>query len=343
MHTNNRPARRGWLIVGYMGIIVMMLACAVSGGGQLSEDGLIQIEDGVVEVQNDDGDWVPVGGASFELVGELVSTDPWTVAGTEFETRETTKIEDGLEAGDLVRVRGVVLEDETWVAYFIELADEQTDPTLILIGTVDSIDPWVVDGITLTVTEETDIQGDIKVGTIVRVEILLLSDGTWEVLSIAPLGELTDVPDCATVIATVVSVDGNEVQFLGWPTTVTIELEDDKEENSDAEDGDDDEEDGDDDENDDEDEGEDDDNDGTDVIVLTSDQVVLAVVCVSDGQLVIVQIFILDVDEDDGDSAENGEKVLICHKPDKNPHTLSLPQSAIPAHLGHGDLLGACP
>ena len=71
-------------------------------------------------------------------------------------------------------------------------------------------------------------------GTIVRVEALLLSDGTWEMISIAPLGELTDVPDCATVIATVVSVDGNEIQFLGWPTTVKIELEDDNdnEENS---------------------------------------------------------------------------------------------------------------
>src|SRR5215203_2859935 len=192
MNTSKKSAFRWPLLLVYLGTIVMMLACAVSGGGQLSEDGLIQIEDGVVEVQNDDGDWVPVGGASFELVGALGSTDPWTVAGTEFETRETTEIEDDLEVGDLVKVRGIVLEDETWVAYSIELAYEQTDPIIILIGSVDSIDPWVVDGITLTVTDETDIQGEIEVGTIVRVEILLLSDGTWDVISIAPLGELTD-------------------------------------------------------------------------------------------------------------------------------------------------------
>jgi hypothetical protein len=36
--------------------------------------------------------------------------------------------------------------------------------------------------------------------------------------------------------------------------------------------------------------------------------------------------------------------VLICHKPDKKGgHTLSVSSSAVPAHLGHGDKLGACP
>jgi hypothetical protein len=38
-----------------------------------------------------------------------------------------------------------------------------------------------------------------------------------------------------------------------------------------------------------------------------------------------------------------GEKVLVCHKPGKNQHTLSISRSALPAHLGHGDKLGPCP
>ncbi|MFT3890006.1 MAG: hypothetical protein QM730_00090 [Anaerolineales bacterium] len=71
---------------------------------------------------------------------------------------------------------------------------------------------------------------------------------------------------------------------------------------------------------------------------------VSAVVCVSqDGQLIIVHITILDKEEEGGGTENNGEKVLVCHKPGKNQHTLSLPQSAVPAHLGHGDKLGACP
>jgi hypothetical protein len=60
---------------------------------------------------------------------------------------------------------------------------------------------------------------------------------------------------------------------------------------------------------------------------------------------VIVQITVLDDDDgEDGDPSANGEKVLICHKPDKKGgHTLSIASAAVPAHLGHGDRLGACP
>jgi len=38
-----------------------------------------------------------------------------------------------------------------------------------------------------------------------------------------------------------------------------------------------------------------------------------------------------------------GGKVLVCHKPGRNQHTLSISVSALPAHLGHGDTLGPCP
>jgi hypothetical protein len=293
------------------------------------------LDNNVVEVKDDNGDWVSVGGTTFELVGELAGLDPWMVAGTTLETREATQIEAGLEVGDLVRVRGVILEDETWVAYSIELAKEQTDPIMILIGTVDSIGPWVVNGITLTVTDETDIQGDITVGMVVRVEILLLPDGTWEVLSIAPLGEPVEISGCATVIATILSVDGDQIQFLGWPTSVTLQdaQAQGNAENSNTEEGA-----GNDNDN-------DEDNDGTDGEELAPNQVVLVVVCVADdGQIVIMQIVILNTDMDDGNISGDGEKVLVCHKPDKKGgHTLSISSSAVPAHLGHGDTLGACP
>lgn len=338
MNTNKKLALRWPLLAGYLGTIMLMLACMVFSGAQLSENGLFRLNNNVVEVKNDSGNWVPVGGASFELVGGLESTDPWVVAGTTLETRETTQIDEGLEVGDLVRVRGVVLEDDTWVAYSIERAEEQTDPIIVLIGTVDSMDPWVVNGIELNVTDETDIQGEITTGMIVRVEILLAPDGTWEVISIAPLSNNTETSGCATVIATVVNVSGNEIQFLGWPSTVifqpatgtesTAVSENDNEDNDDQGD----------------DENEDNDDTTIDITTLNADQVVQAVVCVSDdGQLVIVQIVVLNID-DNGTSVDNGEKVLICHKPNKKGgHTLSLPQAAIPAHLGHGDILGACP
>ena len=343
MNNHKTSARRWYLLVSCLAILTLTMACAGMTLGSTSDEAL-QIEDGVVQVKDENGDWTPVAGsATFELVGELTSMDPWTVAGKTFETNDSTQIADGLQAGDLVRVQGTVLEDDTWVAYSIQPAEEQTDPTIVLIGVVDSVDPWVVNGIELNVTDTTDIQGDITPGTIVRVEILLLDDGTWEVLSIAPLGDTTGTPGCATVIATIVSVNGNQIQFLGWPTTITLqttsgnenEVENGNENDNENEQG----------GNEGEDNDEQNDNDAGDSDTLEPGQVVQAVVCVSeDGTLVIVNIIVLNTD--DGDTPGNGqEKVLVCHKPNskKGGHTLSIAKPAVPAHLGHGDTLGPCP
>lgn len=330
--STNKKQNRWPLLAIHLGTIIFMAACAVFGTGtQTTDDGSIQVDDGVIQVQNEEGDWDPIAGESaFELVGELESTDPWIVAGTTLETNESTQIEEGLETGDLVRVLGTVLEDGTWLAYSIELAEEQTDPIIVLIGVVDSVDPWSVNGISLNVTDETEIQGDITPGMIVRVELLLLDDGTWEVLSITPLGESTDTSGCVTIVATIVSVDGNEIHFLGWPTSVTLSLVDENDQGENEEGG----------------QGEEEGNENTDIeITLEEGQVVQAVICISeDGQLIIVQIVLLDNDEVANDGAGNGEKVLICHKPDKKGgHTLSVASPAVPAHLAHGDKLGACP
>ena len=315
MDTNKKRALRWLIIVGYLGIITSMLACAAIGIGSTDvQVGTIQVDNGEVEIVDENGNPVPVAGQStFELVGALEGMDPWVIAGTTVQTNELTQIAEGLQVGNLVRVRGTILEDGTWLAYSIEPAEEQTDPIIILIGTVDSVDPWVVNGITLIVTADSIITGDITVGTLVRVEILLLEDGTWEVLSITPLEDVTEIDGCLNVVATVVSVTDDEIQFLGWPSLplgadVTIEGLD---------------------------EG----------VVLSTNQPVLVVMCPSDGQIVIVQIIVIVVTPppDQGEVPTEGEKVLVCHKPDKNAHTLSLPQSAVPAHLGHGDILGPCP
>jgi hypothetical protein len=240
------------------------------------------------------------------------STDPWMVTGNTFATRETTQIAEGLEVGDLVRVKGVILEDATWLANSIELAEERVDPTVTLIGNVDSIDPWVVHGITLNVTNDTVINGEITPDMIVLVEILLLGDGTWEVLSITPLSDFTEIPGCLTVMATVSSVHGKEIQLVGWPViTLGEDVEIESEEGG----------------------------AGT----LSANQPVLVVVCaLEDGQVFITKIIILEP-EASGESNQ-GKKVLVCHKPDKNGgHTLSIAEPAVSAHLAHGDKLGACP
>ena len=346
MKKNNRTHR--WLLgAAYLGLIMLMLACSVLTGVTTNEDGTIKMDGGVIQVKDENGSWMPMAGEStFELTGKLSGTDPWTVAGKTLETNTSTQIDDGLQVNDLVHVQGTVLEDGTWMAYSIKLVQDRTDPVLILIGVVKSIDPWVVSGIDLNVTDQTDIQGNITEGAIVRVEISLLADGTWKVLSIAPLGEPAETSGCATIIATVVSVHGDQIQFLGWPTTITLgqanatatvapntnnsNSDDNQDENANDEN-----------EN----------NPGSSVSgdTLAEGQVVMAVICASsNGAFVIVHITILDSDgngnSNNGDTSSDGEKVLVCHKPNnKGGHTLSISKSAVPAHLAHGDTLGACP
>ena len=323
MRKNTKLLRWG-LMAGYLGIVMFMLACMAIGLGTSNVDsGTLQIKDSSVEVKGQNGEWMPVAGASmFELVGTLKSMNPWVVAGTTLETNETTRIQEGLQVGDLVHVKGTVLEDGKWVAYSIERAEEQANPssTIVVIGKVTSTDPWVVNGITLNVTADTVITGDITAGMLVRVEILLLEVGTWEVISITPLGDFTEVDHCVTVAATIVSVTENEIQFVGWPS-MTLSSEVKIESGS----------------------GDDQQGNGS----LSPDQNVLVVLCPSDdNQIIITQIIVIILnppDEEGNEPSDEGEKVLVCHKPQKNAHTLSLPPAAVPAHLGHGDTLGPCP
>lgn len=349
MNTNKRSIARWKLLAGHVLLVTFMMACMVFTGAQSNPSNVtLHLDKDVVKVQGGSEDQTTVGSdPTFELVGKVESTNPWKVGGVTLETRESTIIDTGLKTGDLVKVTGIVLEGKTWVAYSIKLVTIQTTPTVILIGKVTSIDPWVVDGFSLNVTPQTVIDDGIRVGSIVRVEITLLADGTWNVVHISLLSSVVTTAGCVTVIATIASVNENEVQFLGWPSTIIldshIKIENDSDQGNNNSQGDN--------QGDNEGDGEDGSKTNTQatpvVGKLSADEVVLAVLCTSDnGQIVIVQIIILNVEREavSTPSAEGTGNVLVCHKPHtKAEHTLSLPQSAVPAHLGHGDTLGACP
>ena len=219
---------------------------------------------------------------------------------------------------DQVRVRGIVLQDGNWLANSIEPAQQETgqaNQTVTLIGQATSVNPWVVNGLHLNVTKDTVINGDIKPGTLVRVEILLLEDGTWDVVSITPLGDIPSTSGCATVIATVSSINGNQIQFEGWPAPVTVQTAPPAGTATPAT------------------------NQGVDLSSIKPGQKVMAVVCSQNGQVTITQVNPLNEEND----AENGQKVLICHKAGKKGgHTISVASAAVPAHMAHGDTMGAC-
>jgi hypothetical protein len=244
---------------------------------------------------------------AFELNGEIESIDPWRVAGLEFETREWTEIEPGLSIGDLVHVEGQILPDGTWVAAEIDQLDPDFDSRIVLIGTVISIDPWVVAGFPLTIGVDTVIVGNITVGMLVRVEVYLLANGEWQVVRIEPASGLVWAPGCTNVTATVVTLNGNQLQLQGWPLLtldegVMVEGE-----------------------------------------ILPNSIIQIQVCFTAEVEIHITTIIVIYQPEQELPPPTEGGKVLVCHKPDKKGgHTLSISPSAVPAHLGHGDRLGAC-
>lgn len=81
---------------------------------------------------------------------------------------------------------------------------------------------------------------------------------------------------------------------------------------------------------------------------LVPDSTISITICVGhDGTIVVVNIIVIQVivhdlppgdeHDDDGDSGGNG-RVTICHK----GNTLTISQSGLNGHLGHGDTVGAC-
>src|SRR5512139_1238524 len=101
MNKMNSALRRTILLLGYLGILSFLMACAALGiGSSAVQQGMLQLDQGVVKVQDPNGNWEPLAGTStFELVGKLENTNPWTVAGRALATNESTQIAQGLQAG----------------------------------------------------------------------------------------------------------------------------------------------------------------------------------------------------------------------------------------------------
>ena len=242
----------------------------------------------------------------FEFTGELEGMDPWQVAGILLETGDWTLIAPDLVVGDLVLVKGEIDANGNWVAEEIVRLDAET-ARVVLIGTVVNMDPWMVSGVTLLVTSDTDIIGEVAVGSLVRVELVLGEDGQWYALRIELLPGEVVFPSCVDLVATVVSIDGDQIQLENWPLMPL---------------------------------GEDAQIEG----VIVPGSVVRFRLCFDEnGQIIITYIIIITEPEIEPPESQEA-KVLVCHKPNKKKggHTLSIAAPALPAHLGHGDYEGPC-
>jgi hypothetical protein len=254
---------------------------------------------------------------TFEFSGAVESIAPWTVSGIAFETQEWTEIDAGIELGDIVRVKGYIQQDGTWIATEIGLLDDDLS-YVHLIGCVESVDPvWIISGVPFVTDEETEVVGDVGVGTWVRVKAQILPGGSLLIKRIAPVDQRWR-GGCMLSTAIVVRVEPDQI-VLGNGETIPLDpgisIE-----------------------------GE-----------LEAYSVVLILACLDeDGTPIVVSIIVIYLLEPPPivptvmvptptpGPPEEGD-VTICHKPGTPAEqTKRVPRSALQAHLGHGDTLGPC-
>lgn len=274
--------------------------------GQITSDGVWLARE--IKAEDDDNDDT----AEFEFTGLVETIDPWVVAGISLATDEWTEIDTAVEPGSLVKVEGVILADGTWLASEIKLLDDADDETILrFTGVVEGTDPWVVSGISLVATDDSQIAAGVVEGSLVQVAARLADDGSWQIVWIRPL--LPPTIGCFTVNTRVTTVNGTQITLVNWPTIV---LDDDV---------------------------------SVDGSLVPNSTVAINICLGDDGTVIVINIIVIQVviditpdpddnGDDDGDQA-GGNRVTICHK---GRNTLTISESGLNGHLGHGDTLGPC-
>jgi hypothetical protein len=124
---------------------------------------------------------------------ESKGQETWSISGEIVTVTSHTEIDGSIGIGDTVEVRGTRLADGTLQAQRIRLIESGGDGSgddrgqeTEFTGRVDSIasDQWVVDGRTVGIDSNTDIEGAPEVGDRAQVKAVTYSDGSLLALKI---------------------------------------------------------------------------------------------------------------------------------------------------------------
>ena len=128
--------------------------------------------------------------------GQVTATgSEWTIAGQTFSTHALTFIIGNPQVGDLVHVDGHLLDDGSRVADRIILLRRAVANQFSLTGEVSAMGAnWTVAGQTIVTTASTSIDEGILLGDTVRVEGIVLEDGTLQTQTIIRLEAAPGLP-----------------------------------------------------------------------------------------------------------------------------------------------------
>jgi ferric-dicitrate binding protein FerR (iron transport regulator) len=173
----------------------------------------------------------------FNAQGSLLDNEGmiWAVSGATFEIGAQTHIDDDLQLGESVVVSGRVLNDSTRLADRVERTVDLNQAT-IFTGTLQSMqdDTWLVNGIPLNITDQTQLADGLSAGELVRVTANILNNGNWLALKIdsldqearepAPPARVTPTasitPTAGSIPAAGITPDADSTPDAGSPTSV---------------------------------------------------------------------------------------------------------------------------
>ncbi len=156
---------------------------------------------------------------SFEFTGIVNQTGNWIVGGIPFEVRDWSQIEPDIIVGSEVQVAGSILADGSRVATSITLVESVTVQIVKFTGLVNSIDPWIVNGLPLHVNDDSKLLGNIQVGVRVKVKAALLSNGQWQVIKMRALNPNFGL-GCYLLSSPITAVTNGGIQLKHWPVEI---------------------------------------------------------------------------------------------------------------------------
>ena len=135
----------------------------------------------------------------FNLTGEVTSIDGeiWTVAGVSFIVNGDTQLAGNPQEGSKVFVEGRITAAGERLADSVTVLNDDVDHTeSTFTGILQSRqdDTWLVDGIAIHLTEDTEIGAGIALGMPVKVRFYVDSSGRWVATKIEALIEDTEEP-----------------------------------------------------------------------------------------------------------------------------------------------------